>query len=307
MAYLLEKVTGVETPARVVSETKGSYQVGLLNGSLLSIDKKRLREPYYVGDIVNIETIAKEQTISGLVERHRIVKKARNKTAKDEHFASKEQILATNVEQLMILLAIDQNLSLAKLERYLMVFGQEELAIHILLTKCDLDVNHKDFIVQVNTLYPEVNILAVSLYQPEQLQEVQNLLPKEGGTLLIGSSGAGKTSLINSMLGEEVFQTQAVRKDSKGKHTTTASQLIALPQSNGYLIDTPGFKGIDSRDRLYPERLFGPIYELAAECKFSNCKHDTEPGCAVKAALTRGDLTPEKWERYLYHSQSLSI
>ncbi|MDQ0221765.1 ribosome small subunit-dependent GTPase A [Streptococcus moroccensis] len=307
MAYLLEKVTGVEKLARVVSETKGSYQVGLVDGSLLSIDKKRLKECYYVGDIVRLDTVAKEQTISGLIERNRIVKKARNKTAKDEHFAAKEQILATNVDQLMILLAVDQNLSLAKLERYLMVFGQEELDAHVLLTKCDLDDNYKGFIAQVNALYPEVHIHPVSLYQPEQLQEVQNLLPKEGVTLLIGSSGAGKTSLINSFLGEEVFQTQAVRKDSKGKHTTTTSLMIPLPQTKGYLIDTPGFKGIDSRDRLYPERLFGHIYEIAEDCKFSNCKHDTEPGCAIKVALTGGELANEIWQRYCYHSQSLTI
>lgn len=287
--------------ARVLSETRTSYIVGQADGKIFSVDKGKT--PSYVGDIIELEQIGSQMQIKSIHERKNLVSKARNKTSKSFRYSKDSQVLATNVDQIFILLALNQNLSLSKLERYALVFGQENVELVFVLTKIDLVDDYTTFIQEVKELYPQLTVVPVSIYHPESLKELARHFSPEGIGLLLGSSGAGKSSLINHFRGEELQAVSQVRSDGKGKHTTTVSYFLYSPKLDYYFIDTPGFKGIDCHDSFHLSILLDDILELAQQCRFSNCLHQTEKACAVKQAVEEGRLSTKKLERYRKYNQ----
>ncbi|HFI0563280.1 TPA: ribosome small subunit-dependent GTPase A [Streptococcus suis] len=282
--------------ARVLSETRTSYIVGQADGKTFSVEKGDIHS--YVGDIIELEQIGSQMQIKSIHERKNLVSKARNKTSKSYRYSKDSQVLATNVDQIFILLAVNQHLTLSKLERYALVFGQENIELLFVLTKIDLVDDYATFIQEVKELYPQLTIIPVSIYHPESLKELARHFSPEGIGLLLGSSGAGKSSLINHFRGDELQAVSQVRSDGKGKHTTTASYFLYSPKLDYYFIDTPGFKGIDCHDSFHLSILFDDILELADQCRFSDCHHQTEKACAVKQAVDEGRLSIKKLERY---------
>ncbi|HEP1794934.1 TPA: ribosome small subunit-dependent GTPase A [Streptococcus suis] len=290
------KMTRKTELARVLSETRTSYIVGQADGKTFSVDKGKINS--YVGDIVELEQIGSQMKIKSIQERKNLVSKARNKTSKSYRYSKDSHVLATNVDQIFILLAVNQNLTLSKLERYALVFGQKNIQLLFVLTKIDLVDDWAPFIQEVKELYPQLTIIPVSIYRPDSLKELARHFSPEGIGLLLGSSGAVKSSLINHFRGEELHAVSPVRSDVKGKHTTTASYFLYSPELDYYFIDTPGFKGIDRHDSFYLSILFDDILELADWCRFSDCHHQTEKACAVKQAVEDGRLRSKKLERY---------
>lgn len=272
--------------ARVLSKTRASYVLGLEDGRRLFWERED--DNYYVGDILEVSLVDEYIRNATLSQRKNIVSKAKNETKKSYRYSGESQVMATNVDQILIVMAVNQKLNVSKLERYCLVFGQDNIELIFVLTKIDLRDVPETFIREVEEIYPHVRIISISVYQPDSLRKLASYLPKKNIGLLLGSSGAGKSSLINQFRVEKVLEVNEVRSDGKGRPTTTSSQFYYSSELDYYFIDTPGFKGIDSHDAYHLEFLFADILDLAEECRFSNCRHEMEKGCAVKKAVEDG-------------------
>ncbi|SEH03960.1 ribosome biogenesis GTPase [Nonomuraea solani] len=203
------------------------------------------------------------------------------------------QVLAANIDTVVVTVAMTAPLDAARLERLLAIAWDSGARPLIVLTKADLATDA----FELEALAPGVDILATSAATGQNIDVLTALL--SGTTVLLGSSGAGKSSLGNALLGDELLATGQVRAhDGKGRHTTVRRELVPLP-GGGVLIDTPGLRGIslyDATDGL--EQVFAEIERLAQDCRFGDCGHDTEPGCAVQAALQAGELTERRLASY---------
>ncbi|MGV9248199.1 ribosome small subunit-dependent GTPase A [Streptomyces sp. NPDC003710] len=214
---------------------------------------------------------------------------------------SEGQILAANVDHAVIAVSLAAELDLARVERFLALAWESGAQPVVVLTKADLvpDPVTLSYLVQdVETSAPGVPVLPVSARLGEGLDSLRAVL--SGGTaVLLGQSGAGKSTLANALLGEDVMTVQATRDvDGKGRHTTTTRNLLLLP-GGGVVIDTPGLRGVGLWDAgSGVGQVFSEIEELAAQCRFHDCAHGTEPGCAVRAALEAGELPERRLDSY---------
>lgn len=211
--------------------------------------------------------------------------------------SSRGQVLAANVDTVVIALSLATALDAAKLERLLALAWESGAQPLIVLTKADLAADPEGVQAEAGALAPGVDILVTSVATGHNIDVLAAIM--HGTTVLLGPSGAGKSTLGNALLGEELLATGTVREqDGKGRHTTVRRELLPLP-GGGVLIDTPGLRGIslhDAADGL--EQVFSEIEELAAYCRFGDCSHDTEPGCAVQAAIQAGELPERRLRSY---------
>ncbi|GAA2277960.1 ribosome small subunit-dependent GTPase A [Nonomuraea roseoviolacea subsp. roseoviolacea] len=211
--------------------------------------------------------------------------------------SSHGQVLAANVDTVVLAVSLAAPLDAAKLERLLALAWDSGARPLIVLTKADLAADPAAVQAEAAALAPGVDILVTSVTTGRNIDVLTALL--SGTTVLLGSSGAGKSSLGNALLGDELLATGAVRaQDGKGRHTTVRRELVPLP-GGGVLIDTPGLRGIslyDAADSL--EQVFAEIERLALDCRFGDCSHGSEPGCAVQAAIQAGELTRRRLDNY---------
>lgn len=209
-----------------------------------------------------------------------------------------EQVVAANLDTVFICMSLNSNYNLRRLERYLAITFDSGAEPVIVLTKKDLceDVCRK--VSEVQNIAPGVEVLAVSSADDEYEEVLQYILP--GKTIaFLGSSGVGKSTLINKLVGTDRIATGETGLDDKGRHTTTHRELITL-DNGAFLIDTPGMRELGMWDNdIGIDSAFSDIEKLTALCKFSNCSHRTEPGCAVRSALEEGRLDRMRWESYL--------
>ena len=209
------------------------------------------------------------------------------------------QLIAANVDTLFIVSSCNQDFNLARLERYLAIAREAEVQPIVVLTKADLTDDPGSYTAEAARLAPG---LLVECLDARSLADVARLEPwcGRGQTVaLLGSSGVGKSTLTNTLAGADVQATRGIREDdAKGRHTTTGRSLHRLP-TGGWLLDTPGMRELqltDSESGL--DDVFADIVDLAATCRFADCGHQSEPGCAVLAAIERGDLDPDRLKRY---------
>lgn len=213
---------------------------------------------------------------------------------------SEEQIIATNIDTVFLVNALNFDLNTRRIERYLTLAWESGATPPvILLNKSDLCEDLPAKIKEVEASAPGVSIHPISSLTGDGIRELEPYL-KTGRTIaLLGSSGAGKSTLINQLMGAEVQKTGSIREaDSRGRHTTTSRELFVLPQG-GLLIDTPGMREIQlygTGEGLYDA--FEDIYDYAKGCRFSDCGHEAEPGCAIQQALAEGVLTAERYESF---------
>lgn len=214
---------------------------------------------------------------------------------------SEGQILAANVDHAVVAVSLAVELDLGRIERFLALAWESGAQPVVVLTKADLvtDATTLAHLVQdVETSAPGVPVLPVSSQQGHGLDVLTAIL--SGGTsVLLGQSGAGKSTLANVLLGQDVMEVQATRDmDGKGRHTTTTRNLLALP-GGGVLIDTPGLRGVGLWDaEAGVGQVFSEIEDLAQECRFHDCAHEAEPGCAVLQAVENGDLPERRLDSY---------
>jgi ribosome biogenesis GTPase len=210
------------------------------------------------------------------------------------------QVLAANVDVLFVVAALSQAPALNRLERLMSVAWESGARPVILLTKADLSGAVDSERAEVAEIAPGVEVIAASVVTGEGLEHVRTALPQGTTGALIGPSGTGKSSLVNALVGTDLLPTSDIRADGKGRHTSTARELVALPWG-AVLLDTPGLRGVqlwDATEGL--EQAFSDIGALAAHCRFTDCAHQREPGCAIRAAVADGRVTARRlasWEK----------
>ncbi|MYS11266.1 ribosome small subunit-dependent GTPase A [Streptomyces sp. SID6041] len=214
---------------------------------------------------------------------------------------SEGQILAANVDHAVITVSLAVELDLGRIERFLALAWESGAQPTVVLSKADLvpdPVGLSYLVADVETVAPGVQVVPLSSTTGEGL-DVLSAVVAGGTTVLLGVSGAGKSTLANALVGEDVMDVQAARDiDGKGRHTTTTRNLFVLP-TGGVLIDTPGLRGVGLWDaETGVGQVFSEIEELAADCRFHDCAHESEPGCAVAVAIEDGSLPVRRLESY---------
>lgn len=291
--------------ARIIAEHKGRYSI-LLKENILSAEitgkmmfAATIRKDYpAVGDYVAVQSY--DENSPAII--HHILPRKTILSRKTSGKEVEEQIIATNMDIVFIVQGLDKNFNLRRVERFLIIATHSGAEPIILLSKIDLlsESELKERIDEVKSISKNAAIIPYSAKTLFHLETIKELIKKEKTVCFIGSSGAGKSTLINRLLGREKLQTQEVREDdSRGKHTTTHRELIPL-ESGGCVIDTPGLReiGLWEVDGSI-EETFADIAELSLQCKFTDCSHAHEPGCAVQSALGDGSLEPGRYESYL--------
>ncbi|NLS11947.1 ribosome small subunit-dependent GTPase A [Vibrio sp. SM6] len=209
------------------------------------------------------------------------------------------QLIASNIDTVMIVSSLNHDFSLCRIERYLTLAREAMVEPVILLTKADLCESADEKRAQVQQLDPLLDVRTLNALDEHDIQSLGTYCHQGKTLAFLGSSGVGKSTLVNGLLGFESMQTGSIREeDSKGRHTTTHRALKLLP-NGGLLMDTPGMRELQlgSSEQGVSET-FAEISALASQCRFSDCSHQNEPGCAVQRALERGDLTERRLNSY---------
>ena len=287
---------------RVSVQHRGAYDVLTVHGELRCDVPRRLvheaetnADLPVVGDWVVVAPRPEDGagTITAVLPRFT---KFSRKTAWQ---ATEEQVLAANIDVAFLVASMNEDLSLRRLERYLILAWESGARPVIVLTKADLHAAPEAAVAEVETIAGGVPVVAISSKTGSGLEGIREQLAAGLTAVLLGSSGVGKSTLVNTLAGEELLATQEIREDGKGRHTTIRRELIQLP-GGALIIDTPGIRELQlwvADDGI--DEAFEDVTTLFASCKFSDCAHDREPGCAVHAALTDGSLSAERWESYL--------
>ncbi|MGI6576979.1 MAG: ribosome small subunit-dependent GTPase A [Eubacteriales bacterium] len=215
-----------------------------------------------------------------------------------------QQTIAANFDYVFILTSLNRDFNVSRVMRYLTMARQSGAQPVVILTKADLQSDSNQYVADIRKAAPHVPVHAVSSHTGFGLDELESYLQPRKTIVFLGMSGVGKSSLLNALMKQEVMAVSSIREgDSRGRHTTTHRQLFMLP-SGAMVIDTPGMRelGLFHADEGISTE-FSDVEELFTECRFTDCRHKTEPGCAVLAALNDGALSRERWEYYLAQKQ----
>ncbi len=288
-------------PARVAREDRERYQIITDSGEMRAEVTGKFRHQARsrrdfpaVGDWVAVEIPPQSDIalIQAVLPRKSIF--SRGVTGP----TTEEQVVAANVDTAFLVMDLGRDFNPRRIERYLTLTWESGASPVILLTKTDVAQDIESAMAEVDAVALGAPVHAISALTDDGMEQLAPYLEPGKTVALFGSSGAGKSTLINALLGEEKLLTRELKEDGRGRHTTTWRELIQLP-SRALVIDTPGMKQVELwADDASLDESFDDVARLAAQCRFSDCRHTTEPDCAVQSALADGRLPAGRWESY---------
>lgn len=297
-------------PARVAAQHRSGYLVAETPDSSFAVEslpewqrpagyRQGMVAPEQrpaVGDWVLVDGSPSKSRIVALLPRHSAIKRG----AAGEHY--RQQVIAANIDAVFVVCGLDADFNPRRLERYLLLVQGSGATPVVVLTKADKAGGTRvdDALAALDALAAQgIAIVAVNAKDPDSVAALQPWLGPGRSVVLVGSSGAGKSTLTNTLLGIERMKTAEVREsDARGRHTTTHRALIPLP-SGACLIDTPGMRELKPTGEESVAENFADVEALAGQCKFRDCRHGREPGCAVRTAIQAGTLAPERYAHFL--------
>ena len=290
-------------PARVIEEHRGRYLVARAGGEiaaecsgLFRQDHPHIEQHPAVGDwvAIQVETTDERATIHGLLPRRTLLAR------RASHGAAGQQLIAANVDTVLVVCSLDHDFNLRRLERYLVFVAGSGATGIIILNKSDLHAQPQDALAQTRVIAGDTPVILVSAQSGAGIPQLRAHLLPGGSYAMVGSSGAGKSTLVNALFGSSRQEILPVRaKDHGGQHTTTAR--VALLHPDGWVVlDTPGIRELGViADEQALDAGFPDIVRLAAACRFRDCQHGGEPGCALAAAIVGGELDAGRLANYL--------
>ncbi len=286
---------------RIVSQYKDLYKAATEQGEVTAeisgkfrFDARKISDYPAVGDFVMLD---RQENDGGNAIIHQVLTRKSAFIRKAAGTANAEQVVAANIDTVFICMSLNNDYNLRRVERYLGIAWDSGANPVIVLTKADLceQLDHK--LLELETVACEVEVLVTSSLTAGGCLPVRKYLHNGKTIAFIGSSGVGKSTLINTLSGRDILQTHAIGDNDKGRHTTTRRELLVIP-GGGVVIDTPGMRelGLESADLA---KAFADIDDLSARCRFHDCTHTREPGCAVQQVINDGLLPAERLVSYI--------
>jgi len=301
-AFAFRAASGCE-PARVVAATRGMALLQTATGEVWGTPSGRFRkhlqteeDTLCAGDWLGVQRDG-EGSRALILD---LLPRGPSLTRRGAGPGRRSQHLATNLDVVLLLMGLDRNFNPPRMERLLALAWGSGAQPVVVLTKADLEDRSTSFIARIEGIAPGVKVLAVSSITGDGLENVRAFLGEGLTAVMVGSSGVGKSTLLNALAGQELRTTREVRAtDGRGRHTTSLRELFLLP-GGGCLIDTPGIREVGLlAEGSDLESAFADISTFAVHCRFRDCTHGAEPGCAVQAALAEGHLDAQRYGNYL--------
>lgn len=295
--------------ARVTTEYKGAYKVKNENGEFLArVTGKQMfdaqgREDFpAVGDWVLIDELPENQAVIKEILPRRGVIKRKHKDKSRIGGKNETQMIAVNIDTAFVVQAVGRDFNLNRFERYFAIAEDGGVKPAIILNKIDLILKEEvdEKLAQIRNRFPDVDVIFTSTIKNEGLDELKNYIKKDKTYCFLGSSGVGKSSLINKLLGQETIKTEQISDYSnRGKHVTTGRQMYFLP-NGGIVIDNPGMREVGMTDiGEGVDSFFDEISSLSGKCKYADCTHTHEKGCAVLQAVENKEIDRDQYQNYV--------
>jgi ribosome biogenesis GTPase len=283
-------------PARVVAEHRGGYLVRGERDERLAHARGRLRDLELWGSMPAVgDWVAVCDAPGGTAAIEAVLPRSSKVSRKTPWLKAEEHVLVANVDTVLLVSGLDADFNPRRLERYLTAAWDSGANPVVVLTKLDV-CDDPDLVLDAESVAIGIPVLAVSNVTGEGIDELRALLRPRHTFVLLGSSGTGKSTLVNRLAGRRLMPTGDLRNDGRGRHTTRHRQLLVLP-GGALLVDTPGLRELQIWEGDV-DGAFSDVAELASTCRFNDCAHDTEPGCAVQEALASGALDPARYASY---------